>query len=313
MKYFLIFCILMQLSVSVIKAEKKGWLDGITLRIGYTSQTDSLTLDNDSFVKSNTKINQKKLGGMGPPGSTDKFPLAISFPETLMNSWSFRQMYFDYVPYSEVNDLPPDDPDFESKLTSAEATGTGTIYLVQSEWQQSFIKDTLFNGNTARLEFINNNTNWALSSDIKRSAVFLGYMWGVFYPSSETNRWMKIGLGVGIGYGFYDATINLCTNYVLSLSYKDDGKLDDVHNGKCNGKTKIDEIHGQGPIGSVGLHVTVYESFTKESVWKFVSFDISGPIGGDSSEFNLKNFNQQKIKTSSIANSLDVISYTYRF
>ena len=75
----------------------------------------------------------------------------------------------------------------------------------------------------------------------------------------------------------------------------------------------IYEIHGQGPIGSVGLHVTVYESFTKESVWKFVSFDISGPIGGDSSEFNLKNFNQQKIKTSSIANSLDVISYTYRF
>ncbi len=78
-------------------------------------------------------------------------------------------------------------------------------------------------------------------------------------------------------------------------------------------KQRLMKFMVKGLVGSIGLHVTVYESFTKESVWKFVSFDISGPIGGDSSEFNLKNFNQQKIKTSSIANSLDVISYTYRF
>ena len=61
--------------------------------------------------------------------------------------------------------------------------------------------------NSSELSFNELNPNWAVSADVLRSAVFMGYMWGVFYPSSKFNRWAKFGVGFGASYGTYEAKL----------------------------------------------------------------------------------------------------------
>ena len=59
-------------------------------------------------------------------------------------------------------------------------------------------------------------TNWAISYDIKGSAIMIGYMYGVFWPIRDIHRLFKAGLGVGISRLDNSININLCDSYTES-------------------------------------------------------------------------------------------------
>ena len=134
-----------------------------------------------------------------------------------------------------------------------------------------FIKEKLFAGKDIQLDFINNNTNWAISVDTERTAIYLGYLWGVFIKTTETNRWLKTGIGIGTGYFKYKADLNLCSNYEVSIK---EG-TDVYHSGKCNGKTKFGEISVDGPVTTFAGNFVIFERKTPDSIWKIINANLS--------------------------------------
>ena len=106
------------------------------------------------------------------------FPIAIAFKENLMNAWSYRQAYIDFIFNQKYIDLYP----HESELSEVTIEGsTRTSYRRQLGLIRSELINTFFN--TSEKDFINANSNWALSADAQLNTLLLGYNWGVFYPA----------------------------------------------------------------------------------------------------------------------------------
>ena len=88
----------MLVSLSVIHAKDDKWIDGIRFREGYNQIGNTLFIGDDPIVRSSTEIDQRKSA---------MFPVVITFPEILMNSWSFRGAYLDYTPLQNNSNIPP--------------------------------------------------------------------------------------------------------------------------------------------------------------------------------------------------------------
>ena len=112
------------------------------------------------------------------------------------------------------------------------------------------------------------------SADLHRTVLMVGYRWGVFYPSSQLNRWMKFGIGFGAGWGDFRVELNDCKHddgYVVSI-----GK--EIHTGKCKYKELSETVSGNGLTNSFNFSLVLYERVTPDYKLAFFSYDSSSII-----------------------------------
>jgi len=312
----LLLPLLLVLTALPIHAEEDKWIDGIKFRYG--------TLNNDVAFK---------FGGFEPGftiievnntfshlAATPMFPIAITLPETLMNSWSFRGAFLEYQPLTVAKDLVPFGG-FEGNDVTVETT-----YLRQSSMMRTALYRDFFNASDKA--FADANSNWALSADMTSSRIFLGYYWGVFLPYRPflcespcpwRAKFFKFGMGLGVYYVDLSYKLNLCSQYKVTPSVLDDGEVAlDGHGGECVGKTEIDSASNTwGGVAWVSTGA-LYETVSKDTIIKIFVLEFANefywPADTPPSIGVLKLKNHSKnLEVSLEIESFELLSYTYRF
>ena len=290
MKYVLVLFAVMMVLVSTVYAEDDKWIDGIRFRYGQEWYETYISIplagkDTDIIKTENT------ISKFTP---ISQFPIAIALPEILMNSWSFRGAFLEYQNRTELKDLVPQASD-------------NVIHSDTTNWRQkpderTYIYNNLFTASDKT--FADANSNWALSADTVSSRFLFGYNWGVFIPVGEYNRFFKFGLGPAIYYLNFSMKLNLCSEYKITPS---PGKSDG-HSSECVGKREIDSASIDKVILATSVVVSLWERFTKDSVWRILSWS-----SGDAN-FNVKlKNNSMDLVIKSRTAITEFISYTYRF
>ena len=178
-----------------IQAEEK-FIDGIKIRFASSISSDAFRMGDHSIAETDCDINCDH--NINSSGSA-KFPLTITFPETA-SSWTFRQAYFDFVSNEEINNIPPaPETSLGTELTRLEDSGSTSFNMTQKNEIRIYLKENFLPKFISSSQLSNLPTNWAISYDIERSTVSLGYMWGIFLPVGEMHRLFKVGFGFGIG------------------------------------------------------------------------------------------------------------------
>jgi len=173
---------LMVIPASVIQAKDKT-VDGIKFRYSTVLSQDKFEIDDYEIAEYDTNINMTYTG---PFAGKQKFPIAIVFPESLMATWLFRQAYFDFSIEDEINDIPPiPDQSISSQLDSAFNDSRTTIHLRQKTGTREYLRENFLPKYFSASQISNLPENWAITHDLKRSALALGYMWGFFIPLGE--------------------------------------------------------------------------------------------------------------------------------
>ena len=169
MKYVLtLFAILLILEPKVYAKDDK-WFDGIRFSIGVGKQNLRIgNTPNDSRNKKLLIVTSQHLGH----GEFPLFPVTITFPESLMTSWSFRGAFFQYNNANNITDLAPNE---ELSLKHA--------YWRQNEDNRNYLVNDFFTDEDK--DYINGKDKWALSADTKLQQIALGYYWGIFFTSWE--------------------------------------------------------------------------------------------------------------------------------
>ena len=289
-KYVLVIIISILLSIPSVYAEDDKWIDGIRVRYGEEWYETYISMplagkDTDIIKTENT------ISKFTP---ISQFPIAITLPEILMNSWSFRGAFLEYQNRTELKDLAPQASD-------------NVIHSDTTNWRQkpderTYIYNNLFTASDKT--FADANSNWALSADTVSSRFLFGYNWGVFIPVGEYNRFFKFGLGPAIYYLNFSMKLNLCSEYKITPS---PGKSDG-HSSECVGKREIDSASIDKVILATSVVVSLWERFTKDSVWRILSWS-----SGDAN-FNVKlKNNSMDLVIKSRTAITEIISYTYRF
>ena len=317
--FFLSFSTLILSGFSAYAADDK-WIDGIKFR--YT------LYEAKSYILA-PEFNNEKL--VEPPVGWDLssaevetlFPVVITFPETRMNSWSFRGFFLDFQPETTVNNLqPPGENIYEtSGSTCTLYSADGTICLIeipntyktdkvrQGEKLRDYIYKDFFN-DTER-SFADANSEWAVSADFTSSRIFLGYLWGVFIPAFEHHRFLKIGLGLAVYQADISFKLNLCSTFHTGGTYKNPNSSGKQTKRRCDDKTEIDSASAV-KSGLAGLaQITIWERYTEDSVWTLLKYE-AGRNSDDLAIFQLKN-RDNKLAVRIETETLEVLSYTYRF
>ncbi len=290
MKYVLVLFAVMMVLVSTVYAEDDKWIDGIRFRYGQEWYETYISIplagkDTDIIKTENT------ISKFTP---ISQFPIAITLPEILMNSWSFRGAFLEYQNRTELKDLAPQASD-------------NVIHSDTTNWRQkpderTYIYNNLFTASDKT--FADANSNWALSADTVSSRFLFGYNWGVFIPVGENNRFLKLGFGPAIYSLNFSMKLNLCSEYKITPS---PGKSDG-HSSECVGKREIDSASIDKVILATSVVVSLWERFTKDSVWRILSWS-----SGDAN-FNVKlKNNSMDLVIKSRTAITEFISYTYRF
>ena len=318
--FFLSFSTLILSGFSAYAADDK-WIDGIKFR--YT------LYDAKSYILA-PEFNNEKL--VEPPGGWDilsaevetLFPVVITFPETRMNSWSFRGFFLDFQPETTVNNLQPsgdniwDTSGYTCLVYSPEGICLSSIpnrYKTSKVRQGAQLRDYLYKDffNDTERSFADANSEWAVSADFTSSRIFLGYLWGVFIPAFEYHRFLKIGLGLALYQADISFKLNLCSTFQTGVIYKNPNSSDGNKKPPrgCNDKTEIDSASAV-KSGLAGLaQITIWERYTEDSVWTLIKYEL-GRNSEDISNFQLKN-RDNKLAVRIETETLEVISYTYRF
>ena len=289
-KYVLVIIISILLSIPSVYAEDDKWIDGIRVRYGEEWYETYISIplagkDTDIIKTENT------ISKFTP---ISQFPIIIALPEKLMNSWSFRGAFLEYQNRTELKDLAPQASD-------------NVIHSDTTNWRQkpderTYIYNNLFTASDKT--FADANSNWALSADTVSSRFLFGYNWGVFIPVGENNRFLKFGLGPAIYSLNFSMKLNLCSEYKITPS---PGKSDG-HSSECVGKREIDSASIDKVILATSVVVSLWERFTKDSVWRILSWS-----SGDAN-FNVKlKNNSMDLVIKSRTAITEIISYTYRF
>ena len=290
MKYVLVLFAVMMVLVSTVYAEDDKWIDGIRFRYGQEWYETYISIplagkDTDIIKTENT------ISKFTP---ISQFPIAITLPEILMNSWSFRGAFLEYQNRTELKDLAPQ--------ASDNVIHSDTTNWRQKSDERTYIYNNLFTASAKT--FADANSNWSLSADTVSSRFLFGYNWGLFIPVGENNRFLKFGLGPAIYSLNFSMKLNLCSEYKITPS---PGKSDG-HSSECVGKREIDSSSIDKVAFTTSVVVTLWERFTKDSVWRILS-----QSAGDA-DFNVKLKNNSidlgiKFRTA----ITEIISYTYRF
>ena len=224
-----------------------------------------------------------------------QFPIAITLPEKLMNSWSFRGAFLEYQNRTELKDLAP-------------VASDNVIHSDTTNWRQkSGLRPDIYNNlfTASDKTFADANPNWALSADTVSSRYLFGYNWGVFIPVGENNRFLKLGVGPAIYSLNFSMKLNLCSEYKITPSPV---KKSDGHSSECVGKREIDSSSIDKVAFTLNWVITLWERFTKDSVWRIGSWAIG------EADFNVKlNNNNIDLGIKFHTAIIEYISYTYRF
>ena len=268
---YLLFPLLLLLTALPIQAEEDKWIDGIKFRNGILNNEAAFKFEDSASIYTIIAVNSNFSHLDAPP----LFPIAITLPETLMNSWSFRGAFLEYQPLTVAKDLVPFGG-FEGNDVTVETT-----YLRQS----SGLRTALYNGffNTSDKAFADANSNWALSADMTSSRIFLGYYWGVFLPyrppfrqaeRPHMLRFFKFGMGLGVYYVDLSYKLNLCSQYKVTPKVEDGKAALNGHGGECVGKTEIDSASNKwGGVAFVS-HVAIWEGVSKDTILKFFVLEL---------------------------------------
>ena len=310
---FFLITILLIIPASAIQAQDKT-IDGIRLRYSTVLSQDQFLIEDYEITKYNTKINTEYSGDFA---GTQKFPIAIIFPESLMSSWLFRQAYFDFSIGDEINDIPPlPDQSISSQLNSALNDSRTTVYLRQKSGTRNYLKDNFLPKYFSSSQLSTLPENWAITHDIKRSALALGYMWGFFIPLGEMHRFLKVGLGFGLGLMDNNIKIKFCDSYDVAVKTEkdsqDEEKLAKSHEGKCNNPNNLESVAYKEAVISAGVTFTLWERISKDSIWTFMSIDIA-QINSLYKDDKLKTLDGKYAQFSTGLAGADIITYTYRF
>ena len=165
--------------------------------------------------------------------------------------------------------------------------------------------------------FADANPDWAMSTDVTSSRIFLGYTWGFFIPIGENHRFFKLGVGLGVYYIDLSLKMNLCSQYIVTP--KDNpmfhDNYDQKYKGECVGKKEIDSYSGKKLGVASAAHMTIWERRTKDSIWRFVKVSEGLALGSNDKgliRVKLKNHSKNlALWMSSL--TIEMVSYTYRF
>ena len=299
LKQLLVLPMIILVSIHTAYAEDKSWyeIDGIKIRNGWTGGRTvfetAWTNDKKSVIESRSqgsKVSQER---------TPLLPVAISLPETLMNSWSFRGAIFEFKPKREIKDLYP----------YQEEVNDDTTFFRQRDSIRTLLYDEFFNASDKA--FADANPNWALSADATSSRIFLGYFWGVFIPAFEYHRFLKFGWGLGVYYADVSYKLNLCSEYKVSIN-PEEASTEKVYGGECLGKNEIDSASAKFFGSSHNINISLWERVTKNTIWKIFSGTEAFSLGDNSKHCNLKNHNN-KLNIWMTSSTVELISFTYRF
>ncbi len=295
----LLLILLLLMTALPAHAQENKWIDGIKIRIGSLSHGTTFGLPWVEEGSTTIIETNNDLSHLEDPYT---FPIAIALPETLMGPWSFRGAVFEYQPRTELKDLAPNPINSEISSTTEQFR------------QQDHLRTSLYNNffNASDQAFADANSNWALSADVTSSRVFLGYYWGVFIPAFEYNRFMKLGLGMGVFHAELSYKLNLCSQYKVTPKLEDGEVELKGHGGECVGKTEIDSAGAKGVGVALIVHITLWERVTKDSVWKFASADSGTNLTDTTDALKLKN-HDKNLRIDITSMSFEFISYTYRF
>ena len=304
---------LMIMPTSVIQAQDKT-VDGIKFRYSTVLSQDEFEIDDYEIAKYDTNINMTYTG---PFAGKQKFPIAIVFPESLMASWLFRQAYFDLSIGDEINNIPPlPDQSISSQLDAAFNNSRTTIHLRQKSGIRDYLKGNFLPKYFSASQISTLPENWAITHDIKRSALALGYMWGFFIPLGEMHRFLKVGLGFGLGLMDNNIKIKFCDSYDVAVKTEkdsqDEEKLAKSHEGKCNNPNNLESVAYKEAVISAGVTFTLWERISKDSIWTFMSIDIA-QINSLYKDDKLKTLDGKYGRFTTGLGGQDIITYTYRF
>ena len=315
MKYLLVLLSIILALIPAVYADDDKWIDGIRFRPGSHYRNPIVIYMPSKIEKRiNPFFSSPPDAGAiaGRDQAKSSFPFALSLPETLMTSWSFRGGLFEFEFPTEVQDLIPgvgslegtsyEDPNLNS--SNAIAYIDGKTLILRSSYKTSLYNDFF---NTSDKAFADANSNWALSADVTSSLITLGYYFGVFIPIGDYHRFFKYGFGIGIYYLDFSVKLNLCSQY--KVTPKIDGEEDEKYSkGECVGKTEIDSYSGKKLGGSSGSFFTLWERVTKDSIWRVYSINDVYADG----DIKLKN-HTKNLGLNIQAMSWEIVSYTYRF
>ena len=164
---YLLASLLLFVLAGAVHAEEGKWIDGIKFRYGTLSNTTTFKLPWVEGSSTIIEVNDK----FSHLDTTPMFPIAITLPETLMTSWSFRGALFEYQPKMERKDLVPTTTGTTSGVSS------GIWPTTEQFRQKDTLRTSLYNDffNASDQAFADANSNWALSADVTSSRIFLGY------------------------------------------------------------------------------------------------------------------------------------------
>ena len=269
---------------------KDKFIDGIKLR--YTQPNTKIDIKYKSGSEGKDFLNSHGGSTAAVKHLYDKqnkplFPVNIVFPETLMNSFSFRGAFIEFNQQLNVENMAP----------------TGEVndgYLRQENSVREFLKNDFFNDD--ELNFINNNDRWALSGDIDFTTTVIGYYWGLFIPIFEHNRIFKIGLGPAVGYSESKIELYLCGEYRVS----------DAEEPNCTQKMFVDKALSARPFLTFVFSVNLYQRFTESSIFSLLTYTGS-TAGTQNIQYEFENHDGSQIFENSQVGQFEIISYTYRF
>ena len=103
MKQLLVLVVIILMSIPEVYAEDSWYnIDGIKYRYGYSIREQSLSIKDQQISSTSSQLDPNQYGAMC---GRQLLPIIITFPETLMNSWSFRQAYFDISLNEKYDDV----------------------------------------------------------------------------------------------------------------------------------------------------------------------------------------------------------------
>ena len=184
-----------------LQAEEK-LIDGIKFRLGMNTYSDDLKIDSISNIAQKNKYINSKLifkeeifsGSLGnyQRGDEAQGYLVITLPETRIGKFMFKGWNIDWIFNGKVQNLPP------AEGSNQTVTVSGETLLRQDDAMITSLTNSFFNNKDLAFTLANPDY-WALSADITKNALLLGYSYGVFLPIGDQHRFFKVSYGLGLG------------------------------------------------------------------------------------------------------------------
>ena len=191
-----------------------------------------------------------------------------------------------------------------------------TIHLRQKSGIRDYLKGNFLPKYFSASHISTLPENWAITHDLKRSALAFGYMLGFFIPLGEMHRFLKVGLGFGLGLMDNNIKIKFCDSYDVAVKTEkdsqDEEKLAKSHEGKCNNPNNLESVAYKEAFISAGVTFTLWERISKDSIWTFMSIDIA-QINSLYKDDKLKTLDGKYGRFTTGLGGQDIITYTYRF